>query len=133
MRNAKAYMAAYYAKNKERMKSQAKLWYARNRVAQIARNRERFTGVTPALFDALMDHQNAACAICRRPFTEALAPCADHCHAREEPRGLLCRACNRAEGFIRGVGLTPEEFVARLRAYLESPPAIAVLVGSNKK
>lgn len=87
----------------------------------------RQRGFTLALWETLMSLQGNACAICRRPFSDNLRFIhADHCHEQNLPRGLLCQACNHAEGQIRRTGLTPEEFGRRLSVYLGNPPAARV-------
>lgn len=53
----------------------------------------------------LFASQGHACAICGKPLTLfaedlAEAPVVDHDHATGEPRGILCRGCNTAVGFI---------------------------------
>ena len=76
------------------------------------------------MYDKLMVAQNACCAICQSPFTNAPRSIhSDHCHESNAPRGLLCTKCNHAEGFIKSIGLTPHEFASRLTAYLADPPA----------
>lgn len=92
---------------------------------QRKRNREagwRKIGFTPELVRLLFEAQNECCAVCGSFIT--IESChADHCHETGAPRGLLCRACNTAEGFVRASGLPPEEFGRRLARYLGNPPA----------
>ena len=53
--------------------------------------------MTPADYDALLARQNGVCAICET--TEPGKPLyVDHCHIRNEVRGLLCRSCNLGLG-----------------------------------
>lgn len=85
-------------------------------------------GFTLEMWEALMDAQGNACAICRKPFPDNYREIhADHCHDEFVPRGLLCQACNHAEGQIKKTGLSPEEFGRRLEAYLGNPPAARVV------
>lgn len=87
----------------------------------------RQRGFTLELWETLLSLQGNACAICRKPFPDNYREIhADHCHEHNLPRGLLCQACNHAEGQIRKTGLTPEEFGRRLAAYLGNPPAARV-------
>jgi hypothetical protein len=87
----------------------------------------RQRGFTLALWETLMSFQGGACAVCRKPFPENYRDIhADHCHEQQLPRGLLCQACNHAEGMIRKTGLSPEEFGRRLTTYLGNPPAARV-------
>lgn len=87
----------------------------------------RQRGFTLALWETLLSLQGNACAICRKPFPADYREIhADHCHDANVPRGLLCQACNHAEGQIRKTGLSPEEFGRRLTAYLGNPPAARV-------
>lgn len=91
----------------------------------------RQRGFTIELWETLISLQGNACAICRKPFTgDPRDIHADHCHDANEPRGLLCQACNHAEGQIRKTGLTPEEFGRRLTAYVGNPPAARVVAES---
>lgn len=84
----------------------------------------RQRGFTIDLWETLLSLQGHACAICRKPFSENYRDIhADHCHDSQKPRGLLCQACNHAEGQIRKTGLSPEDFGRRLALYLGNPPA----------
>lgn len=135
----KAKRAAYYrspevmARYKERIargdqKEYMKQWRqseSGKRALKEAGLRQR--GFTLELWETLMSLQGNACGICRSPFSDNLRLIhADHCHDQTLPRGLLCQACNHAEGQIRKTGLTPEEFGRRLSAYLGNPPAARV-------
>lgn len=48
-------------------------------------------------WNALLDRQGGGCAICGT--TESL--CLDHCHARIQVRGILCRTCNVGLGMFK--------------------------------
>ncbi len=73
--------------------------------------------MSPQDYDMLSARQGGACAICRRQPAEAL--CVDHCHATGKVRGLLCRTCNSAIGFLRD----DEALVAAALAYLRQASA----------
>lgn len=85
-------------------------------------------GWTVELWETMMKLQGGRCAVCRNPFADDHKFVhADHCHDEMIPRGLLCQACNHAEGQIKRTGLTPEEFGRRLSAYLGDPPAAQLI------
>jgi hypothetical protein len=86
-------------------------------------------GLTQALFDALLEQQGHACAMCRESFADGQPIFIDHDHAccPDEKssrgkcvRGLLCLGCNTALGHI-------ERKYDMARAYLDSPPWQLVL------
>lgn len=116
------YMATYMKTDSYRERDNARYGEQR-REAQLARFRQRKYGVTEKQTIDLLWLQGNCCAVCRRPFNEKTRPCLDHCHQSGKHRGLLCRMCNTFEGFLRRLGLTPEEFAERLQAYLANPPA----------
>jgi hypothetical protein len=77
-------------------------------------------------FDRLLEIQEYACAICSEPFEEGEPNHIDHdhnlgCHPEEKRacdrcrRGLLCRQCNTALGYI-------EKYTDLARAYLAKIP-----------
>jgi hypothetical protein len=53
-------------------------------------------GLTPEAYQALLDSQNGACAICLKTSNGKLPLCVDHCHTTGTVRGILCHGCNRA-------------------------------------
>lgn len=55
-------------------------------------------GIVQADVDAMLKAQAGLCAICA---VEMDKPNVDHCHASGKVRGLLCRACNLALGFLQ--------------------------------
>ncbi|AWN05284.1 endonuclease VII [Streptomyces phage Ibantik] len=58
-------------------------------------------GVDKAMFEAMYFEQNGKCAL--EPCTrEAVA--VDHCHETGKVRGLLCKGCNVAVGFLEWRG-----------------------------
>lgn len=81
--------------------------YRANKRAIERRNtRLRVMGITQADFDARFEAQNYACGICKTPIEEgakrtSLRACADHCHATNRFRGILCGLCNSGVGIFR--------------------------------
>ena len=80
----------------------------------------RSTGISLVDYDAMLQRQNGACAICKR---SGQALCVDHCHACGKVRGLLCGKCNSVLGFC---GDSPAHLLmaaAYLRASCDQAPA----------
>jgi hypothetical protein len=57
-------------------------------------------GLTMDRFNAMLEDQNYACAICGAQKTEnrKFFPVVDHCHKTKKVRGLLCSGCNLGLG-----------------------------------
>lgn len=122
--------AEYRAKNRERLRAQARAYYLANKPRlmaehkkRVAANRHRYMvarksvlyGVPKETIEALLAVE--ACEVCGSPrgtaWHERLR--IDHCHAGGGVRGVLCNGCNVGIGHFRN---SP----ARLRAaadYLE--------------
>lgn len=79
--------------------------YQSLRPEQVRRANLRRYGLTPEDYDAMNDAQKGVCAACGSPpdgsgnTGHRLA--VDHCHATGEVRGLLCRECNLALGYVK--------------------------------
>lgn len=80
-------------------------------------------GITADEYLAIYEYQGGRCALCRRATGKTRRLAVDHCHATGRVRGLCCKFCNRLLGFARDSA----EFFRRCAAYLESPPAFAVI------
>lgn len=76
--------------------------------AKVAARDKRYN-LAPGEYDAMLEAQGRACAICRStsPGAQRSFFCVDHCHATElrdgmdrSRRGLLCLNCNTAIGML---------------------------------
>jgi hypothetical protein len=76
-------------------------------------------GITLEGFEAMLESQGGACAICAGPPMGKGTYHVDHCHKTGEIRGLLCHKCNVALGMVQD----SVEHLERLIAYLR--PEIA--------
>lgn len=76
--------------------------------------RLKLYGMTLAEFEAMLEDQGGACAICgyRDQTVPNFFPLVDHCHASETVRGLLCMNCNQGLGKF---GDDPERLAAAIR------------------
>ena len=108
------------ARSKDKYAARQKCWNEAHKERLKAYFRERSTGFSAALVAALTALQSGRCAICGSDMRGSAH--ADHCHDTKVPRGLLCRTCNLAEGYIKKTGLSPEDFGKRLAEYLANPP-----------
>lgn len=87
---------------------------------------ERTYGISPAVWQKLLEYQNGICPICERANGRTRRLSTDHDHAccagptscGDCVRGLLCRPCND----MFGHGRDNIEFFKRAIAYLENPP-----------
>ena len=85
--------------------------------ARAARLWERFR-LTLEQYDQILNFQNGACAICRRPPKPGKSLAVDHDHKTGFVRGLLCFMCNK-----RVLGARTAEVLVKTAAYVTNPPA----------
>jgi hypothetical protein len=93
---------AYYEANKLEINERCRAHYHAHKYdsASPARRAQlKRYGISPAEYDALLAKQGGACAICRKRSKQRL--CVDHCHVTGMVRGLLCKECNGALGYLR--------------------------------
>jgi hypothetical protein len=79
-------------------------------------------GMTFEEYEALLKAQNGVCAVCQRPETVVLKKqvirlAVDHSHSTGKVRGLLCRNCNAALGFLNDDILRFQAAIDYLRKY----------------
>ena len=114
---AMAYNAAYYAANRERIRSAQKEWRlsysgTRHRFGRLL-NR---VGISAMDWAVAWNEQNGKCAGCLAKMDGGQNTHIDHCHASGKFRGLLCSSCNLALGKV----FDSPETLRRLAAYLEA-------------
>ena len=85
---------------------------------KIILDREWLYGVTEEQFNAMLEAQGGACAICKFvPGSNDKRLCLDHNHLTNIPRGLLCDKCNRGLGFFKDSGA----LLTKVGIYLRCP------------
>lgn len=101
----------YRDENRERMNEVARLWHAKNKERINERNRRN--GQQDRLKQkyrlSLEQYEKMVqsikrCPVCRHEFDKGKHRiCVDHCHSTDVVRGLLCKRCNAAEGYLGSV------------------------------
>ena len=97
----------WYPKNKDKQVQSSSDWKEKNKSKVIASRHS----VPLEQVEAILDSSDGCCEICG----EEVKLFVDHCHDSSVVRGLLCRTCNSALGFL---GDTPEK-VLRLLPKIE--------------
>lgn len=87
--------ACQYKQRIERISSNPEKYYRQRRAVLI---RHKY-GMEPDEYEAMLEKQGGACAICRRVVDSLL--CVDHCHDSLKIRGLLCKNCNTGLGMFQ--------------------------------
>lgn len=87
------------------------------------RHIEKTYGISTREYNAILQMQGGVCAICGcRPGKKRFP--VDHDHQTGAVRGVICKRCNHD---LLGAAHDDVELLRRAVAYLESPPARAVL------
>ena len=91
---------------KEKNKLSCKEYYKDHPQNTTANSRFLKFGMTPQMYQNLLDKQNGVCAICHQPETAKInnrvkSLAVDHCHNTKIIRGLLCSKCNTAIGLMK--------------------------------
>ena len=97
---------------------------ARNRAAV----RKHRYGITQDQYDAMLDEQNHACAVCKTEFSETVKPKIDHDHnccptaytCGNCLRGILCPTCTSFAKYIETRFSVMEDMFRYLRLHLEN-------------
>ena len=77
----------------------------------------------PEEVEALLDACGHRCCLCRKPFSRGRPHALDHRHIDGLVRGVPCAPCNEKLGHDHD----DAGWYARAAAYLDSPPALAVI------
>lgn len=78
--------------------------------------------LTLAEYEALVEVQGGACAICKAKPQEGKRLSIDHCHTTGKVRALLCTYCNVAVGFYENRG---QDAIKYLAEYGDGHPVLA--------
>jgi Autographiviridae endonuclease VII len=104
---ASEYAKDYYRKNRDRVRARQRAQLA-TVPQELKQRRQKYSslkhkyGITESEFNTLLIQQNGECAICGGgPSSKCIDLFVDHCHATGKIRGLLCRNCNMALGFLQ--------------------------------
>ena len=89
-----------------------------------AKRIEATYGITADEYWAIYEAQGGRCYICQRATGKVRRLAVDHDHDTGEVRGILDKTCNR---YTLGHARDDIEFFKRCIAYLEEPPARAVI------
>lgn len=88
--------------NMKRREITAKKWRTSNPEKIKNKILKRLYSIDLSTYNKLFSNQNGKCAICKTHQTELKSSlCVDHCHETGKIRGLLCRQCNTALGFLK--------------------------------
>jgi len=83
--------------NIQRHKDNVKRWRLSNPTKMQDFQRKYEFGLSLGTYDKMYKEQGGSCYICRKPKPIL---CVDHNHKTGAVRGLLCRSCNLAIGFM---------------------------------
>ncbi len=100
--------------NKDRSTKRKREWYRRNSDKQLDTFLIREYGITIDDYRDLLDSQNGSCAICHKTNDDGVRLSVDHDHKTGRVRGLLCRTCNWAVGFLyddKGLALSVARYL----------------------
>ncbi len=95
----------YYLANRDRLRSEMRVYYRDHREEQRNYRRQRKFGVSPERFQEMVKNQKGLCAICGRPERRIrdgriTTLAVDHCSKGGHVRGLLCAGCNTGLGLF---------------------------------
>lgn len=112
-----AYGREIRSRNPEAHRARTRAYRQRNLDKARADGRKRFYGLSPEATAAMLDAQQAQCAICTRAIHDGPDGfCVDHDHKSGRIRGLLCRKCN----VLLGMAADEPSILAAAIRYLEA-------------
>ena len=82
---------------------------------------KRKFGITPETYYQLSESQSHLCAICNGIDDRGAKLAVDHCHNTGKIRGLLCRKCNVALGYLNDDIVLLESALNYLKSHKNSP------------
>ena len=125
-RKASGEHKAYRDKNVDKIRQQSRDWHKDNpekSKANTLRSKYARYGLSVEQYNAMVESQNGACAICERVPSDSLQIDHDHSCCSENARscgecvrGLLCRNCNSMLGYINDDQKVLENGIAYLRS-----------------
>lgn len=92
---------AYYERTREARRKYQVAWKKKNWKKVLACVLKRKFRLSLEQFDLMLTSQGNRCLVCKSEFSKENLPNVDHCHKTLVIRGLLCRSCNYAEGFLK--------------------------------
>ncbi len=112
---------AYYQANRVRLIAMSKAYHAEHpeRIRYLTRNRQlqKAYGISIEQFNAMLESQKGACAICTDAMQPGKDTSVDHCHKTGKVRALLCQNCNIGIGQLRDDPLLAEAAARYLRRH----------------
>lgn len=104
--------AALRTENKELARERSRVWrlnnlersrqnsidYQKNNPHKLFEFQTRKYGITPEIYEELLQKQNGVCAICKQKCNYKSRLSIDHSHVTGKVRGLLCGNCNTSIG-----------------------------------
>jgi predicted RNA-binding Zn-ribbon protein involved in translation (DUF1610 family) len=98
-------MAARYAEDPQHQLDISQKWYDENMRGNPDRIQDktlrRRYGITLEDFKEMKSEQGEKCASCGDSLVPGILTQVDHCHETGKVRGILCKSCNGALGFLK--------------------------------
>jgi len=106
----------------EQARNTSRAWELKNKRRRKDTALRKDHGISLVKYEALLNKQEGACAICKQPLTENKKHLdVDHDHTTGKIRGLLCNSCNRGIGFLKDCPNTLRAAANYIEAYQVVP------------